>query len=683
VTDSGKAVFLSYASQDAETAQRLCNALRAAGIEVWFDQSELRGGDAWDQMIRRQVKACQLFVPIISANTQSRKEGYFRREWNLAVARTLDMAEGMAFLIPVVIDGTSDSEALVPEKFREVQWTRLPGGENTDAFVEHVRRLFEPYGMTPRATSMRPSSPSVSSISASVTGPTRLASRSFAPWILGAVVILAIGYLVADRFWLSRPSLVERPATAVAPAVATFNPPAHSIAVLPFVNMSGDPKQDYFSDGISEELLDSLSRLNDMQVVARTSSFSFKGQNADVSTIAHKLNVGTVLEGSVRRAGNTVRITVQLINTVTGFHIWSQTYDRNLTDILKVQSEVASAVARQLEITLRGDDFQKLELGGTKNPKAYDTYLRGMQAYEKADRDDMFRAVLAAADEAIKLDPEYAAAYVLRTNSLLDLSFFADINARSQLRAQMLAAAQRAVELAPEFGDAHLALAETRAYGLLDFSAAAPEFDLALALAPGSVLVQRQIASFSSLLGHYATALAAARRAVTLDPKSVQAHLTQGMVFYHARRYTEALSAFEDAKALNPDSNEAEASLAFTLLASGQTEKARQECETSATLSAGWGQDWCLALAYHALGRQADAERELEQFKATNGDHEAFLYAQIYAQWGDKAAALQWVATAYRLRDPQIQTVRVAWELDPIRNEQQFKAIEARLNFPP
>jgi hypothetical protein len=144
LSETGKAVFLSYASQDTEAAHYLCNALRTAGIEVWFDQSELRGGDTWDASIRRQIKSCYLFVPMISANTQSREEGYFRREWKLAVDRTNDMAGGRAFLLPVVTDGTSDSEALVPEKFREVQWTRLPAGANTDAFVDHVRRLIAP-----------------------------------------------------------------------------------------------------------------------------------------------------------------------------------------------------------------------------------------------------------------------------------------------------------------------------------------------------------------------------------------------------------------------------------------------------------------------------------------------------------------------------------------------------------
>ena len=135
------AIFLSYASQDADAARRICEALRAAGLEVWFDQSELRGGDAWDASIRKQIKECALFVPIISANTETREEGYFRREWNLAVNRTLDMSHDKTFLLPVIIDGTPESHARVPDKFRDVQWTRLPAGEAPAAFTERVQRL--------------------------------------------------------------------------------------------------------------------------------------------------------------------------------------------------------------------------------------------------------------------------------------------------------------------------------------------------------------------------------------------------------------------------------------------------------------------------------------------------------------------------------------------------------------
>src|ERR1700691_2132046 len=144
------AVFLSYASEDAPAAQRIANALKAAGIEVWFDQSELRGGDAWDRHIREQIRDCRLFIAVISQHTEARDEGYFRREWKLAVDRTHDMAEKRAFLVPVVVDGTSERGASVPEKFRELQWSRLPGGEASPAFVERVQRLLSPAPATSR-----------------------------------------------------------------------------------------------------------------------------------------------------------------------------------------------------------------------------------------------------------------------------------------------------------------------------------------------------------------------------------------------------------------------------------------------------------------------------------------------------------------------------------------------------
>ncbi len=341
------AVFLSYASQDAEAAQRICDALRAAGVEVWLDKSELRGGDAWDRSIRQQIHDCALFVPIISQHTHERLEGYFRREWRLAVDRTHDMAEVKAFLVPVVIDGTSEQDPTIPEKFRELQWTRLPAGETPPAFVERMQRLLS--GET--STTSRPHAP--------LTGAPAVGrpqgsswSRRALPMAAVAVVLAAVAYLALEKPW--------------APKSAAFAPPPHSVAVLPFVNMSGDKEQEYFSDGLTEELLNSLAEINELQVAARTSAFSFKGQNTDIGTIARKLNVGAVLEGSVRRSANTIRITAQLINAVTGFHLWSKTYDRDLGDVLKLQTEIATAVAGALKVTLLGDVAAKVELGGTQ-----------------------------------------------------------------------------------------------------------------------------------------------------------------------------------------------------------------------------------------------------------------------------------------------------------------------------
>jgi TolB-like protein len=312
------AVFLSYASEDADAAERIATALRSAGIQVWLDKSELRGGDAWGRQICQQIHDCRLFMAVISAHTEARDEGYFRREWKMAIDRTHDMAENKAFIVPVVVDGTSERGASVPDKFRELQWTRLPCGDTSPAFVERVRRLLLPDTLPTRAATAH-----VGSKTLHLSAPPIRESPISKPtlWVASAVVAVALRYFVVDKFWISKQlKSATLPAGTVAeqepqrPSAApgkeaTFNPSPHSIAVLPFVNMSGDKEQEYFSEGLTEELLNSLSRINELQVAARTSSFSFQGEHPDIATVAHKLNVGAVLEGSVRRSANTVRIT--------------------------------------------------------------------------------------------------------------------------------------------------------------------------------------------------------------------------------------------------------------------------------------------------------------------------------------------------------------------------------------
>ncbi len=464
----------------------------------------------------------------------------------------------------------------------------------------------------------------------------------------------------------------------------TFAPPAHSIAVLPFVNLSGDSNQDYFSDGISEEMLNSLSRVDQLQVAARTSSFSFKGTNTNILEIARKLNVGAILEGSVRRADNTVRITVQLINGVNGFHIWSQSYDRNLTDMLTVQTDVATSVARQLEVKLVGDEVGKVEVGGTRNPEAYDAYLRGMQTLVKWDfAAAPLKAALADFEKAISLDPGYAAAYGQRARVLDYLAIFiAKWQERASLQQEALKSAQRAVALAPESGAVRAELAQVLAFGMLNFRAALPEWEKALALEPGSARVQSAIAGFYSAIGRSERAISMARRVAELDPQNFQSHITLGIVLEDARRFEEALLAMQHAELLNPKSHYAGSWMFDVLLALGRNESARQRCESRSTSMDEDSRHECLALAYHALGRQPRAERELAQMKALNGDASALTYAGIYAQWGQIGSALKWLSIAEKTRDTQLQNLKVLWRLDPIRQEPEFKVVEARMNFP-
>jgi TolB-like protein/Tfp pilus assembly protein PilF len=500
--------------------------------------------------------------------------------------------------------------------------------------------------------------------------------------VIGGSLLWLVPRPTTDRAKTETPSPLATINPKPEPTEIAFNPPAHSIAVLPFVNMSGDPKEDYFSDGISEELLNALSRLNDLQVVARTSSFSFKGKDVDVATIARKLNVGAVLEGSVRRAGNTVRITAQLINTVTGFHLWSETYDRPINDIFKVQTEVATAAAQQLEIKLAGDESAKFAIGGTKNPDAYDAYLRALRLADTSGGLDL-RVPLTLLDQAIALDPNYAAAYALRAELLIPLSFEPNLEGAKGLREQAHASAERAVALAPDLGEAHIALADVYARILQDYVGAAAEDDRALAIAPGSAYVQGNVGAWMGAFGNIDSALVAAQRAVSLDPQSAGPYLNQAQALYSARRYSEALAALRHARALLPDSGSLNRLFIEVLFRAGQVEQAQQLLETPTTQVTERDRHHLLAMVYHALGRQVDAEHELDQYKTLVADARPYRFAQIYAQWGDAPAALQSLVRAEQAHGIYIWLLKMDPLLDPIRNEPQFKALLARMKFPP
>jgi TolB-like protein/Flp pilus assembly protein TadD len=665
------AVFLSYASEDAEAAERVASALRAAGVEVWFDKSELRGGDAWDRQIRGQIRDCALFVPIISANSQARPEGYFRLEWDLADQRTHLMGRNRAFVIPLCMDATREREADVPDSFLAVQWTRLPAGAQPAAFVERVQGLLSGETSTTRGAAAVPGVASPQDpISAS--GWPRLALMMGA-----AVVIAGVVYLAIERPWISRPATLP---TAAAAVPAAFAPPPHSIAVLPFVNLSGDKEQEYFSDGLTEELLNSLSQINDLQVAARTSAFSFKGSNTDIGTIAHKLNVAAVLEGSVRRSEHTMRVTAQLINAVTGFHLWSKTYDRDTGDVLKLQTEIATAVAEALKVTLLGDIAQKIELGGTRNPAAFDAYLRASKAFQSRHEEKDIPASIATYTEAIRLDQNFALAFAGRAVALGVYAGNAPTVAAAREGFEKAERdARQAITLAPELAEAHSALAFVFEIGMLDFSRASEEYERALALAPGNAEVLRSSSEFAAYMGHFESAIAAARRAVVLDPLDPRSRSVLGWALYAARRYAESATAYAEAISLNPDYKNDHGNRGRAFYVLGDLESGRASCEVNRD---NWWSQWCLAMVYEKLGRRADAEAELWKMKSAFGDAGAVQYATIYAQWGETPKALEWLDTALRLRDPGLEGLKFDPLFDPLRQEPRFQAIKRELKFP-
>jgi len=678
VTDSSRAVFLSYASQDAAAAERICEALRGAGIEVWFDQSALRGGDVWDQTIRKQIKTCVLFIPVISRSTHDRVEGYFRLEWKLAVDRSHLMAPDQTFVFPVAIDETREDDERVPEKFRDVHWTRLPAGQTDANFVERVRRLVSPEPSHAPTTTVSPAGPvstATLAIGATFSQPKRALLAIVAVLVLGAVT-----YFAVDKFSKHPPSPPPSPPAPASMAPAAFAPPPHSIAVVPFVNMSGDKEQDYFSDGLSEELLNSLARVNELQVAARTSSFYFKGEHADLATIARKLNVASVLEGSVRRSGNTIRVTAQLSNAVTGFHLWSQTYDRELSDVLKLQTEIANAVANALKVKLLGEVTAKIELGGTRSPVAFDAYLRGSKAFNSTHDVSSLRSAISEYTEAIRLAPSYALAFAGRSRALSAYAAeFATGPAIREFFDKAQSDAREALKLAPELAEGHLALASYFSRGSLDFTDADEAYESAVVLAPGNAEVLADSGRFAVIMGRFDAGLAAGRRAVALDPLGPRSRYVLGQALRFARRDQEAVAAFGEVISLEPGYKEAYGLRGLAYYGLGDFQSARSSCETRPD---SWASQWCLAVTHDKLGHHADAEAILKKLQAAYGDAGPVEYATIYAQWGNTAKALDWLTTAMRLRNPDLVYVKTDPLLDPLRKEQRFQAIERELKFP-
>ena len=459
-----------------------------------------------------------------------------------------------------------------------------------------------------------------------------------------------------------------------------FAPPSHSVAVLPFTNLSGDPKQEYFSDGMTEELINALSQVDALKVIARTSSFSFKGKETDIGTIARKLNVAALLEGSVRRSGNKVRITAQLIDAVNGFHLWSREYDRPLNDVLALQTDIATAVAHELQSELLGSEPSRIELGGTRIPAAFDAYLRGAKAYSaRADAKDCQTAI-AAHTEAIQLDPTYAKAFAARALVLNELAGWWITTGQAAVQeaySKVQADAHRAIELAPELGEGYLALADALAASL-DFKGASEEYERALALAPRSAQVLQDYGLFTALMGRTDAGIAAARRAVLLDPLNRNSHDLLARVFDAAGRYQDEIAAFRRAKALDPAYAPLDEWSPYYML--GNYQGAREICERKPER---WDSLMCLAISYEKLGRHADAEAELAKFKAMNPKQDDwYQYAEIYAQWGDIAKALSCLDTALRVRHVALDYLKTDALFDPLRKEPRFQAIERELRFP-
>jgi TolB-like protein/Flp pilus assembly protein TadD len=447
-----------------------------------------------------------------------------------------------------------------------------------------------------------------------------------------------------------------------------------SIAVLPFVNMSADPENEYFSDGLSEELLNVLVKVTPLRVIARTSSFAFKGKSVTVGEIAKQLGVGHVLEGSVRKAANRVRVTAQLIRASDDAHLWSETYDRTLDDIFAVQDDISKEVVEALKLKLAAPAPSVSDAGGTSDVMALEDYLRGRYLSENGSGGEAgLRATLAAFDAAVARDPHYARAHLDRASALWSLGGYGHIEADEAARL-VLAALAEALRIAPNLGDALALRGLTSFLNGRSVRRAQEDFDRAQSAGPGSSFVQRLLAMFEQGCGRGEAAVRAARKSVELDPLSPRARFMLSETLYYARRFEEGEAVVRAAIATAPPgARNLYGGLGCYLAMQGRTQEALAAFDEESTE---WlklaGRAWTYALA----GDLAAARRALAAYRQSFGDSGCYQYATIFTLLGERDEALAMLEEARLKRDPGLMGyVLCDPMLDALRGDPRFQRL--------
>jgi TolB-like protein/Tfp pilus assembly protein PilF len=447
-----------------------------------------------------------------------------------------------------------------------------------------------------------------------------------------------------------------------------------AIAVLPFSDLSANKDQEYFSDGLSEELLNVLAKNPKLQVTSRTSAFSFKGKETDIKTIAQKLNVTHVLEGSVRKAGNQLRITAQLIEVATDSHLWSQTYDRQMENIFAVQDEIAASVANALKATLEGGGILKAH---QTNPEAYNAYLQGRYFHDRRTREDYEKAI-GYYEQALRIDPNYARAWVGLSMVHTYQAAYGHVpmdlgidKARKEV--------QKAVDLDPDLAEAHAQTGWIKMLHDWDWAGADAALQKARELEPANADVVRRAALLAGALGRFDESIALNLRAIELDPLRSATYNNLGIVAYYAGRFDQAERAARKALELNPQVSGAHAALGRVYLAQSRLPESLTEMQKETDPV--WREQG-LALVYHATGKNKEADDALAEFIEKNQDAWAYQVAEIYAYRGEIDKAFEWLERAYKQRDGGLSEIKGDPLLRNLERDPRYTAFLKKMKLP-
>jgi serine/threonine protein kinase/Tfp pilus assembly protein PilF len=489
---------------------------------------------------------------------------------------------------------------------------------------------------------------------------------------------------VANELRALKRTLERGPSTPVKPS----SDQVASIAVLPFVNRSASPDDEYFSDGLADELLNVLSKIRGLRVAARTSAFQFKGQNHDAGIIGEKLHVTTLLEGSVRKAGDRVRVSVQLVKVDDGYQMWSESYDRTLDDIFAVQDDIAQSVVKELRRTLLGEEadskasgevkaeISKAAKGRARNPESYRLGLQARYLMEVFSKDNLARAV-EYLKQALELDPEFALGWALLSRAYVNQSDagWAD---RAAVCENARRAAERAVTLEPDLGEGYSALAWIQAGYDLDWRAAEISFQRAMELAPGDAGVLRRASTLFRTLGRIDQAVETGFRSVEMDPLSPNAYHSLGISLMAAARHVEAEKAFRKALELYPQRIVTHAYLATNYLEQGRLAEAAAEVDKEPEE---YAHLWATSIVEWVRGNHPEADRALQDLISNHAEEAAYQIATVFATRGDADEAFAWLEQAYERRDGGLSELRISSRLRSLHGDPRWQTFLRKMGL--
>jgi TolB-like protein/Flp pilus assembly protein TadD len=634
--------FISYASTDAAVANSIVESLEAQGLKCWMAPRDVKPGAQYADAIVRAINEAKALILVMSRSAVD--SAHVAREVERAASKRKP-------IIPFRIDAAPLNPEL--EYFlSNAQWIDVPNLGMSAALARFKEAVGQGSASSPQQTAPQ--------------RPIRGIGRRV---VLPGAIVIALGLSIAVgvHFWASKQG-------TQAPAVAAITD--KSIAVLPFVDMSEKKDQEYFADGMAEEIIDLLAKVPDLRVPARTSSFYFKGKSTKVPEIARELGVAQVLEGSIRRSGDRIRITAQLVRADNGYHMWSETYDRNLRDVFKVQDDIANSVVQALQITLLGGPITRRR-GGTENLEAYQLYLRAVNAHARNTLPSL-ESERAYLDQAVKLDPQFGLAWAaMAYNSTL----LADNGAVSQKegyeRARQLA--QHALGLSPDLAEAHAMLQYVHTNYDGDWAAAAAEGREALNLDPTNPDVLLAAAILSRTLGHWDDAERQLRLALVRDPLNPLLIWNVGTTLYGARRFADAEVSYRKILELAPEFLWTRAYLGKTLLAEGKSKDAlaivQPEDDEAMRLQ-------YLPLILDANGRKDEADQALNTLATKYAAYAAYYVAVNYAYLHDQDLAFQWLDRAYKQRDTSLLELLGEPLFKNIEGDPRYKAFLKKMNLP-